>query len=223
MTRNNTSPRRDGLPKTSAGLPGPFGSCARRRSQLQELVRWIVFLMTVVAAVVVVDPANASDAPTLSEYQVKALFLFNFTKYVDWPTNTFSDDSAPIVIGVVGQDNFGDKFKQVIGDRTVNGRKVVVKRVQNADEFKGCQILFVSASEKARESDLLETLKDSAVLTVGETERFLTEEGMVNLVKKDNKIRVEINLTPAGRANLKLSSKLLGVADVVLGKPGGGK
>lgn len=183
----------------------------------------MVRLLTAVLAAVVlpcVATIATAETPALSEYQVKALFLFNFAKYVDWPPHAFANDSAPIVIGLVGQDNFGDNFKQVIAGKTINGRPVVVKHVASEQEYKGCHILFISASEKSGLPEILNAVKDSPVLTVGETERFLAQTGMINFTKKENKIRLEINLGAVQRANLKISSKLLSVADVVMGKPG---
>jgi hypothetical protein len=167
--------------------------------------------------------AQAAETPALSERQVKALFLFNFAKYVEWPAGAFSNSSAPIVIGVVGEDGLGDEFRRMTGDRTINDRKVVIKQIDGTADLKACQILFIGSSENAHVSEILEAVKNSAVLTVGETDRFLTQEGMINFTKKENKIHLEINLVPAQRANLKLSSKLLTVADVVLGKPEGTK
>ena len=183
----------------------------------------MVRLLTAVLAAVVfpcVATITNAETPALTEYQVKALFLFNFAKYVDWPPHAFADDSAPIVIGLVGQDNFGDNFKQAITGKTINGRPVVVKHVSSEQEYKGCHILFISASEKSGLPEILNAVKDSPVLTVGETERFLAQTGMINFTKKENKIRLEINLGAVQRANLKISSKLLSVADVVMGKPG---
>ena len=166
---------------------------------------------------------QAAETPALSERQVKALFLFNFAKYVDWPAGAFSNSSAPIVIGVVGEDGFADEVRQIAGDRTVNDRKVVIKQIGSTADLKDCQILFVRSSENGRLTEILKAVKNSAVLTVGETDRFLLQEGMINFTKKENKIHLEINLVPAQRVNLKLSSKLLTVADVVLGKPEGNK
>ena len=154
---------------------------------------------------------------------MKALFLFNFAKYVDWPADAFSNSTAAIVIDVVGEDGFSDEFKRITGDRTVNGRKVVVRQAEDGADLKECQILFICASQKGRLPEILEAVKNSAVLTVGETDQFLAMEGMINFTKKENKIHLEINLVPAQRANLKLSSKLLTVADTVLGKPEGNK
>jgi len=181
-------------------------------------------LLAAVLAVLVlpcVETIVAAETPALSEYQVKALFLVNFAKYVDWPPKAFSSDDAPIVIGFVGQDRFGDNFKQVIEGKTINGRTVVVKHVDSEQEYRSCHILFVSASEKDRLANILDAVKDSAVLTVGETDEFLAQQGMINLKKKDNKVRLEINLIAAQRAQLKLSSKLLSVADAVIGRSGG--
>jgi hypothetical protein len=186
----------------------------------------MVRLLAAVLAVWVlpcVETLVVAETPTLSEYQVKALFLVNFAKYVDWPARAFSDDSAPIVIGLVGQDSFGDNFKKAIAGRTVNDRQMVVKHADSEQEYKRCHILFISASEKERLPEILNAVKDSAILTVGETERFIAQEGMINFTKKENKVRLEINLGAAQRANLKISSKLLSVADVVTGRTGGEK
>jgi len=184
---------------------------------------FVVFAMVIVSVLLLAGPDHAAQTPALSERQVKALFLFNFAKYVDWPASAFSNSTAAIVIDVVGEDGLSEEFKQVTGDKTVNGRRVVVKQVEGTMDVKDCQILFICASEKAHLQEILEAVKNSAVLTVGESDQFLTMEGMINFTKKENKIHLEINLAPAQRANLKLSSKLLTVADVVLGRPEGKK
>jgi hypothetical protein len=195
-----------------------------RKGRGFPVVRRVLVLATVMLGVLLqADWAEAAETPALSERQVKALFLFNFAKYVDWPAGAFSNSSAPIVIGVVGEDGFSDEFKRMTGDRTVNDRKVVIKQIEGTADFKDCQILFIGSSEKGHLTEILEAVKDSAVLTVGETDRFLPQEGMINFTKKENKIHLEINLVPAQRVNLKLSSKLLTVADVVLGKTEGTK
>ena len=191
--------------------------CVRRALALATLATVVLGMWPWAGSV------QAAETPALSERQVKALFLFNFAKYVEWPAGAFSNSSAPIVIGVVGEDGLGDEFRRMTGDRTINDRKVVIKQIDGTADLKACQILFIGSSENAHVSEILEAVKNSAVLTVGETDRFLTQEGMINFTKKENKIHLEINLVPAQRANLKLSSKLLTVADVVLGKPEGTK
>jgi len=189
-------------------------------SPFQMHCRWTaIFALVALAVSVLAAAEKAVETPPLSEYQVKALFLFNFAKYVDWPADAFQNDGTPIVIGLVGQDSFGDSFQKITAGRSINGRQVVIKHVDNAEEYKTCQILFVSASEKDRLAPILDAVKDSAVLTVGESDGFLSEEGIINLTKKANKVRLEINLKAAQKARLQLSSRLLTVADVVVGKP----
>jgi hypothetical protein len=190
---------------------------------VRQVLVWATIATVILGVLLRAGSVRAAETPALSERQVKALFLFNFAKYVEWPAGAFSNSSAPIVIGVVGEDGLGDEFRRVTGERTVNDRKVVIKQIDGTADLKDCQILFIGSSEKGRLAEILEAVKDSAVLTVGETDRFLQQEGMINFTKKENKIRLEINLVPAQRVNLKLSSKLLTVADVVLGKPEGQK
>jgi len=146
---------------------------------------------------------GATEAPALSESQVKALFLFNFAKYVDWPQDAFASDDAPIVIGLVGQESFEDALKQVVGGKNVNGRSVVVKQVASTNEYRNCHILFIGASEKEHIREILGAVKDLPVLTVGETEDFLSQDGMIGVGKKANRIRLQINLIlcrPSGRS-----------------------
>ena len=200
-------------------------TCRKGRSScgVRQALALATIATVILGALLRAGSVQAAEAPALSERQVKALFLFNFAKYVDWPAGAFSNSSAPIVIGVVGEDGFSDEFRRITGDRTVNDRKVVIKQIDGTADLKDCQILFVRSSENGRLTEILEAVKNSAVLTVGETDRFLMQEGMINFTKKENKIHLEINLVPAQRVNLKLSSKLLTVADVVLGKTEGAK
>ena len=193
-----------------SGKLSPFQKHSRRAA---------IFALVALAVSVLAAPEKVVETPVLSEYQVKALFLFNFAKYVDWPADAFQNNGAPIIIGLVGQDSFGDNFQKIAAGKAINGRQVVIKHLTNPEEYKSCHILFVSASEKDRLAAVLDAVKDSPVLTVGETDGFLSEEGIINLTKKANKVRLEINLKAAQKVHLQLSSRLLTVADVVLGKP----
>ena len=193
--------------------------------RLPTASRMVQFLAVVLAVLVLPGVATVvvAETPALSEYEVKALFLVNFAKHVDWPPQAFSCEGAPIVIGLAGEDNFGKDFKQLTSEKTFNGRPVVVKHMASAGEYRNCHILFVSASENERLREILDAVKDAPVLTVGETEEFLSQDGMINLAKKANKIRLEVNLIAAQQAQLKLDSKLLSVADTVIGKTKGKK
>jgi YfiR/HmsC-like len=165
------------------------------------------------------SPGVCGDAPSLTEYQVKALFLLNFTKYVEWPDAAFEQADAPITIGVVGENHFGEDLKKAVEGKSVNGRKIIIVSLETESDWSKCRILFISGSEKKRLAEILGKIGTLPVLTVGETEQFTQQGGMVNFTRKDGKVRLEINLTAAEKAKVGISSKLLSVADVVRGKP----
>jgi len=162
---------------------------------------------------------SAGEAPAASEYQVKAAFIVNFPKYADWPADAFATTNSPIVIAVAGETKVADELQKAIGDRTINGRKIVLRRLASGEETGFCHILFVSAADRQRSPNRLARLKDAAVLTVGEGDDFLKGGGVINLARRDKKIAMEVNLAAAGNAQIKISSKLLSLADVVTGKP----
>ncbi len=157
--------------------------------------------------------AQAQDSKP-GEYEIKAAFLYNFAKFVDWPVESFRDDSSNLTLGILGVDPFGSAL-DTIKDKTVKGRKVMIKRSKNMEDLKGCHILFVSASEKGNLKQILNALRDSNVLTVSEIERFANRGGIINFIRVDNKIQFEINLEAAQRNKLKISSQLLRLARIV--------
>ena len=147
-----------------------------------------------------------------TEYQLKAAFLFNFAKFVEWPPAAFASKTNAIVIGILGQNPFHDDLAQTVRNKTVDNRPLVVKEVLSAAEATNCHILFVSTSEKEKLPDILKALKGSSVLTVGEMDHFTESGGMINFVIKENKIRFQINSDQAAKAGLKISSKLMSLA-----------
>lgn len=159
----------------------------------------------------------AEEAPP-SEYQVKAAFLVNFPKYVDWPEEAFAETNSPIVLAVDGESKVAGELQKVIADRTVNGRKIVLKRLVSGEEAGVCHIRFISAAEQKRAPNLPAQLKNVGVLTVGESDDFLARGGILNLAHRDQRIALEVNLTAADEARIRISSKLLSVARVVKGK-----
>jgi hypothetical protein len=155
---------------------------------------------------------------SMTEYQVKALFLLNFTKYVDWPPTSFVETNTPIIIGLYGENRFGDALNKAVEGKTISGRRIIVQSIDRDDDLGKCQILFISDSEKSRLGEILDRVKALPVLTVSEIDQFLEQGGAINFVKKDGKIRLEVNLDAARLAKIQISSKLLNVADVVKGK-----
>ena len=157
------------------------------------------------------------DTPAASEAQIKAVFLFNFAKYVEWPAAAFPNATAPIAIGVLGRDPFGDYLQHVEG-KMLQGRPFVIKHLASDSEVSGCQILFISHSEASRMREILEKASALPILTVGEDEPFAQNGGIIRFVLKNGNVRLEIDLSAAQKAGLTISSKLLAVADVVKGK-----
>jgi len=154
----------------------------------------------------------------LPEPQVKAAFLINFPKYVDWPAAAFAGTNSPIVIAVLGESKVTTELQKLVAGRSVNGRAFVVQGLASSDEPGGCHILFIAAAEQPRCQALLAKLK-GGVLIVGESDDFLEQGGIINLARRDRKIALEVNLSAAGRARIKISSKLLDLARVVRDHP----
>src|ERR1700683_3314435 len=166
--------------------------------------------------------AAGAQAQPATEYQVKAAFLFNFARFVEWPADAFPSVDSALQICVLGQDPFGRDFEQVIVDKTVNGHRIEIAHPEGVPQARTCQILFIGASEKVRLSSILQGLKGASVLIVGATPGFAALGGAINFVIDEGRVRFEINLKAAELAHLKISARLLTVAKVVLnGEPGG--
>jgi hypothetical protein len=157
--------------------------------------------------------AQAPAAPT--EYQVKAVFLFNFSQFVDWPPASFADARAPLVIGVLGRDPFGAMLDEIVHGETVNGRPLAVRRYQSVEQLDACHILFIDRSQDAQLDAIFAALKGRSVLTVGDFDGFTRRGGIIRFMTVGNKIRLRVHLQAAQAANLAISSKLLRPAHIV--------
>lgn len=155
-----------------------------------------------------------AQAPIPDEYQVKAAFLFNFAKFVEWPAAAFKALDEPLAICVLGQDPFGTALEEVVRNKTVAKRTFVVREVSNAQQASSCQIVFVSSSERKRFRVLLDGLKGHSILTVGEADDFTANGGIISFKLKDARVRIEIDTGAADRAGLRISSKLLSLAEI---------
>jgi len=151
--------------------------------------------------------ASAADSPT--EYQVKAAFLLNFTKFVDWPAGEFAAPESPLNICIEGGDPFGTFLDQIVAGEAVDGHKLVVSRVTRHPST-ACQVIFISSAEKDRAA-LVQAL-GPGVLTVSDGEDFSRDGGIVAFVIDNRRVRFDINQSAAEKAGLKISSKLLTVA-----------
>ena len=156
-----------------------------------------------------------AESPPSREYVVKAAFLYNFAKFVKWPEATFPVTDKTISICILGKDPFGPALN-TIEDKFLKGKKVVIRHVETLDQDEDCRIVFISNSEHEHFPQILDTLKYSNVLTVGDTDGFTKLGGILNFVLVEGKVRFEINVTAAEQAGLKISSQLLKLADSII-------
>jgi hypothetical protein len=147
-----------------------------------------------------------------SEYQIKAAFIFNFARLIEWPQTAFPEPTSPLVIGVLGDNPFHEDLQKTLRDKAVDKHPLIIKEFKSLGEATNCHILFISNSEKPRLAQVLEGVKRTSVLTVGEMERFTENGGMINFIREGTKIRFRINHETAADAGLKISSKLLSLA-----------
>jgi hypothetical protein len=152
--------------------------------------------------------ARASGKPTL-EYQIKASYLYNFLRYVEWPPGTLSGNT--LLVCVFGKERFGTALDSIVGE-SVRGQVIAVRPVSEPGQLDGCRLVFVGAAERGQEDVILQQLAGRPVLTIGETPGFADRGGVINLIRVKDKIRFEINQQAAERGGLRIGSQLLQLA-----------
>jgi hypothetical protein len=155
-----------------------------------------------------------------AEYQLKAVFLFNFAQFVEWPESSFGDGQAPFVIGVLGQDPFGEYLDRLVQGEAVRGRKVEIRRFASVADIDHCQILFVSRDAAIGWKSVSSRLRSRSTLTVSDRTSFTSDDGMILFAHQAGKIRLVVNVAMARASALTISSKLLRSAQVVSGDEG---
>jgi len=175
-------------------------------------------LLLVVGLAICLLPAGTPRArggtDSASEYEVKAAFLYNFTKFVEWPGTAFANKIAPMIICIFGKDPFGTALDP-IESMSTQGRKLLIKRCTNLDQLRSCHVVFIAQSERDRLGMILAYLGDVKALTISDMEAFVEAGGMINLFEADNKIRFAVNIESASKAGLRISSQLLALAKIV--------
>ena len=180
------------------------------------LLPFAVWTMTLAGSACRVSAQTDDAAEVNREYPIKAAYLYQFCRYVQWPTSAFADDRSPLEIGVLGSDLFGGTLDEIARTKRIDGRLIVVRRFASMAEYTPCQVLFVNASVGAEEKAVaVQKLRGLPVLIVGEEPGFAEHGGTVNFFQEENKIRFEINAEVARQARLKISSKLLSLAKIV--------
>jgi hypothetical protein len=156
----------------------------------------------------------ATDPPRPSEYAVKAAFMYNFAKFVDWPADPAR--RGPFIVGVLGDDPFGVVLDRTLAGKKVQDRPLVVKRMIRVDDVGEADLLFVSSSEDAKLAQILGRLEGSPTLTVGDMDDFIGRGGMVGFHLEQESVRFDINLDRVWQSHLKMSSQLVRVARKVI-------
>jgi hypothetical protein len=163
--------------------------------------------------------ARAAEDPDSLELRVKAAFLYKFAGYVEWPPKSFERPETPVTIGVIGAESLAAELAQAVTGRTVNDRPVTVKRLRAGESLAGIHILFVGRAENARLDQLAQSAQPRSILTVSESDGALARGSVINFVLSGGRVRFEIALDSAEKSGLKLSSRLLAVAQQVTGMP----
>lgn len=173
--------------------------------------------MAVLAALALTAvPSLAVPAQEASEQALKVAFIYNFAKFTTWPTAAFADPQAPVTVCVVGKHDFGEAFQSIEG-KSVGGRSVAVKYLNSYKGKDQCQVVYVAPSEKSRLAKIVETATEAHALLVSDTDGFVDDGTIINMVRRgDDRIGFEINARVAGESGLKLSSKLMNLAERVI-------
>lgn len=177
----------------------------------------MAFLRKLAAILLVLLPSAAATASP-SEYQLKAVFLFNFAAFVEWPGNAFAAPDAPFTICVLGDDPFGENLDAAVRGESVAGHPLAVKRYRSAREVEACQILFIGGSELGQLDSILSGLGGRSILTVSDIARSAERGAIIQFANDRNRVRLRINVAAARSAGLTLSSKLLRPAEIVGGE-----
>jgi len=191
-----------------------YGMSASRGNRARAYLLCLAFVLAAAPG-----PPALAEQSRAEEYKVKAAFLYNFAKFVEWPDLAFPDAAAPFVIAVLGDDPFGDALDLLKG-KTVQGRPIVVRRAASLADLGRVNILFVASSERSRLGSVLPAAEAMHALTVGDAQGFRSQGGTIQLVRDGDKIGFEVNLDASRRAELTISSKLLTLAKAVGGGTG---
>lgn len=166
-------------------------------------------------------PAGMKAQAPVDEYRVKAAFIFHFAQLVEWPPEAMKPEGAPFSVCVLGDDPFHGALEESMEGKSVGARPIRVSHLKESHDVHGCHVLFIGESEGKRISALLGETRNIAMLTIGDREDFVLQDGgMIGFCLEDNKVRFDINIVAANRARIKISSRLLLLAKVVIGNQG---
>ncbi|MBL9138794.1 MAG: YfiR family protein [Verrucomicrobiales bacterium] len=199
------------MPRPRPIVPQGRRPATARRPAMRALVLAFLFPFLLESSV-------RAAAPT--EYEVKAAFLLNFARFVEWPADVFPEPAAPLVIGIIGCKELADTLPRMITQQTAQGRPIQIRELQSLESTQACQVLFIGRTAGASTSDeLLKSVRKRPVLTVGDAEDFNAKGGIIRFLLVDKSVRFDVHARAAADAALKISSKLLAVARQVITAP----
>jgi hypothetical protein len=175
----------------------------------------LTFWLAAMACLAVGSGDVAAQPVIVSNYKLKAVFLYNFAQFVEWPPTAFPTAQTHLIIGVLGEDPFGGDLDQAVRGEKVGTRQLEIRRYKRVEDIGSCHILFISPSEESRLDEILASLAGRSILTVGDGDDFSRRGGMIRLVTEKNRVRMRVNVEAARRAGLTISSKLLRSAEIV--------
>jgi len=187
---------------------------AHPRKALRRALRCVSLLLPIASCVLLSGFYLRAQAqqPKANEFQVKAAYLYNFGRFVEWPDQSTPGKSDAFEICVLGADPFGPTLDATLSRETIAGKSVTAKRISKPQEIDSCRILFISSSEQGHLKEVLMALDKASVLTVSDIPRFSERGGMIGFILDGDRIRFDVNLASAQDARLTLSSELLKVA-----------
>jgi hypothetical protein len=159
--------------------------------------------------------AATAEFPAASEYEIKAAFLLQFSRFVEWPASAFASPDAPLFICVLGDDPFGPALEEIVRNERVDTHPITVERYQAAADVDRCHILFVGRSGEPLQRRILDQVRGKSILTVSDEEEFTRRGGVIGFVTVNGKVKLQVNRSSAQRADLRISSRLLRLADEV--------
>jgi len=186
---------------------------SERHQMLSWLLRTCGYIVICLVAAFFATELHA-ESSTPQEYKVKAAFIYNFAKFIEWPEKSFAKDYNAFELCIIGKDPFGDAIKTIEG-KTVKEKELMVKRIKMIEDIGSCSMLFISESEENGLSHILENIKHKHILSVADMEGFAHRGGIINFIMTGKNVRFEINVNAAQLAELQISSKLLRLSKII--------
>ena len=192
-----------------------------RQKLLGAFAAILFAMLPATASVILAAESMGTVDRAVTEYEVKAAYVYYFAKFVDWPAAAFPSPNSPITIGIIGNDDFGNLLGSIVKDKTIQERTIQIRLLKWPADLNACHMVFVGSSEHKRFRQIAESLRERPVLTITETESSSQPKGIMNLFIEGGKVQFEVNIAEAEKARLRISSKLLKLARGTVGSYSG--